>query len=84
MIQLFTGGAVLSDGAGGRASSSGGTAGSPPGGWYSYRRQHLRRPHMPDSLDGLRLRCCAFAILIEIGANSFRKVEQQSALPHGP
>jgi hypothetical protein len=39
---------------------------------------------MPEILEGFRLRFCSLAIRIETGANSFRKLEQQRFLPHGP
>ena len=38
----------------------------------------------PDSFDGLRLRSCCFAILIETGSNVCRNVVQQSGRPHEP
>src|SRR5580765_4016532 len=50
----------------------------------SYRRQHLRRPQSPDSLDGFRLSSCCLAILIDTGSNDVRNVVQQSGRPHVP
>src|SRR5262245_58153021 len=50
----------------------------------SYRRQHFRRPHSPESFDGLRLRSCCFAILIETGSKVCRKVVQHSGRPQVP
>ena len=50
----------------------------------SYRRQHLNRPHNPDSREGFRLRSCCFAILIETGSKVLSHVVQHSGLPHDP
>jgi hypothetical protein len=50
----------------------------------SYRKQHFSRPHMPESLDGFRLRLCCFAILMEIGANDCSQVVQHSGRPQEP
>jgi len=44
----------------------------------------MRRPHIPEIFDGLSESPCDFAILIEIGSNPLRCVEQQSVLPQGP
>jgi hypothetical protein len=44
----------------------------------------MRRPHIPEILEGLRLRFCSLAMRMETGANSLRKLEQQRFLPHGP
>jgi len=50
----------------------------------SYRRQHFNRPHMPESLEGLRLRFCCLAILIETGSKDCSQVVQQSGRPQEP
>src|SRR5471032_581353 len=50
----------------------------------SYRRQHFSRPHRPESFDGLRLKSCCLAILIETGSNDCRNVVQHSGRPHVP
>src|SRR5699024_12701077 len=47
-------------------------------------RQHIRRPHKPDILEGFKDRFWSFAIFIETGSKSPKKVEQQSILPQGP
>lgn len=53
-------------------------------GSYSYLRQHINRPHIPEIFEGLSESPCALAILIEIGSNPLRKVEQHRERPHGP
>src|SRR5262245_41443202 len=50
----------------------------------SYLRQHFSRPHSPESFEGLRLRSCCFAILIETGSNDVRNVVQHSGRPQVP
>src|SRR6185436_6568185 len=50
----------------------------------SYRRQHFRRPQRPDNLEGLRLRSCCLAILIETGSNEVRNVVQHNGRPQVP
>ena len=50
----------------------------------SKRRQHFRRPHMPDSFEGFRLRSCCLAILIETGSKTCSHAAQHSGRPHEP
>src|SRR3972149_139567 len=52
---------------------------------YSYTRQQRKRPHMPVISSGLSEMPCSLAILIEIGLNSVRNVEQHRlSNPHAP
>ena len=44
----------------------------------------MSRPHIPEILEGLRLRFWSLAIRMETGANSLRKLEQQRFRPQGP
>ena len=44
----------------------------------SYRRQHFRRPHRPDSRDGFKLRSCCLAILIDTCSKAFSQVVQSA------
>src|SRR5699024_4685410 len=49
-----------------------------------YFKQHIRRPHSPEIFEGFKDKFWSFAILIDTGSKSPKKVEQQSIRPQGP
>src|SRR4029453_14119610 len=50
----------------------------------SYRRQHFRRPHSPDSRDGFKLRSCCLAFLMDTGSKVFSQGVQHRGRPQEP